>query len=315
MILSTSPYFADGTPHNLVDAYNQIVGRGGRPVPLRVDRRPLHGARPRRDLRLGGGRHRGPGPGRRAHHRRPRWTTSSSRRSTRSSPTWRGRSTPATRKRPPAACVVVAIAHRGEPVGHRENTLPAFAAAVALGADMVELDLRRTRDGAIVVLHDQTLAAPLGRRRVGGRPGPGRGGGPRRGRRAHPDPARRARRGAVPLMVDFTRREVVAGALAGGARRAGARPLPVRDGQRRGPAHAAGPLGRGPHRADLAGRPGAAAGAARRAGGGVLEPDVRAGDARGRGGGARGGPAGVDLDGGHRRGHGRAWWRPASTPS
>ena len=52
---------------------------------------------------------------------------------------------------------VVAIAHRGEPVGHRENTLPAFAAAVALGADMVEIDLRRTRDGAIVVLHDQTL--------------------------------------------------------------------------------------------------------------------------------------------------------------
>jgi glycerophosphoryl diester phosphodiesterase len=50
---------------------------------------------------------------------------------------------------------VVAIAHRGEPVGHRENTLPAFAAAVALGADMVEIDLRRTRDGAIVVLHDQ----------------------------------------------------------------------------------------------------------------------------------------------------------------
>ncbi len=52
---------------------------------------------------------------------------------------------------------VVAIAHRGEPVGHRENTLPAFAAAAALGADMVEIDLRRTRDGAIVVLHDQTL--------------------------------------------------------------------------------------------------------------------------------------------------------------
>ena len=39
----------------------------------------------------------------------------------------------------------------------RENTLPAFTAAVALGADMVELDLRRTRDDEIVVLHDQTL--------------------------------------------------------------------------------------------------------------------------------------------------------------
>jgi glycerophosphoryl diester phosphodiesterase len=52
---------------------------------------------------------------------------------------------------------VLAIAHRGDPLGHRENTLPAFAAAVAQGADMLELDLRRTRDGAIVVLHDQSL--------------------------------------------------------------------------------------------------------------------------------------------------------------
>jgi glycerophosphoryl diester phosphodiesterase len=52
---------------------------------------------------------------------------------------------------------VVAVAHRGEPVGHRENTLPPFAAAVDQRADMVEIDLRRTRDGEIVVLHDQTL--------------------------------------------------------------------------------------------------------------------------------------------------------------
>ena len=43
-------------------------------------------------------------------------------------------------------------------MGARENTLPAFAAAVRQGADMVELDQRRTRDGAIVVLHDATLA-------------------------------------------------------------------------------------------------------------------------------------------------------------
>jgi glycerophosphoryl diester phosphodiesterase len=54
---------------------------------------------------------------------------------------------------------VLAIAHRGDPIGHRENTLPAFAAAVAQGADMLELDLRRTRDGAIVVLHNQSLYA------------------------------------------------------------------------------------------------------------------------------------------------------------
>jgi glycerophosphoryl diester phosphodiesterase len=53
--------------------------------------------------------------------------------------------------------VPLAIAHRGDPIAERENTLPAFRAAVREGADMVELDLRRTRDGEIVVLHDATL--------------------------------------------------------------------------------------------------------------------------------------------------------------
>ena len=53
--------------------------------------------------------------------------------------------------------MTVAIAHRGEPLGHRENTLPGFLAAQAAGADMVELDCQLTRDGAVVVLHDPTL--------------------------------------------------------------------------------------------------------------------------------------------------------------
>ena len=52
----------------------------------------------------------------------------------------------------------LAIAHRGDPVSERENTLPAFVSAVQSGADMVELDLRRTRDGHIVVLHDASLS-------------------------------------------------------------------------------------------------------------------------------------------------------------
>ena len=51
----------------------------------------------------------------------------------------------------------LAIAHRGDPIAQRENTLPAFVAAVRQGADMIELDLRQTRDGEIVVLHDPTL--------------------------------------------------------------------------------------------------------------------------------------------------------------
>jgi glycerophosphoryl diester phosphodiesterase len=53
--------------------------------------------------------------------------------------------------------VPITIAHRGDPHAARENTMAAFEAAMRQGADMVEIDLRRTRDGAIVVLHDPTL--------------------------------------------------------------------------------------------------------------------------------------------------------------
>ncbi|WP_170843218.1 glycerophosphodiester phosphodiesterase [Streptomyces oceani] len=53
--------------------------------------------------------------------------------------------------------VVTAVAHRGAPYAARENTLPAFRAAIAAGADAVELDVRLTRDGLPVVLHDRTL--------------------------------------------------------------------------------------------------------------------------------------------------------------
>jgi glycerophosphoryl diester phosphodiesterase len=106
-----------------------------------------------------------------------------------------------------------AIAHRGDPVGARENTLPAFAAAAALGADMVELDLRRTKDGEIVVLHDQTLERLWGLERSVGDLNLAEVEGI--GEDDLRIPTFRAVLAAVelPLMVDFTRREVVAGAL------------------------------------------------------------------------------------------------------
>lgn len=53
------------------------------------------------------------------------------------------------------------IAHRGASVARPENTLDAFALALEQGADMLELDLHRTRDGAVVVVHDAELG-PLG---------------------------------------------------------------------------------------------------------------------------------------------------------
>jgi glycerophosphoryl diester phosphodiesterase len=46
------------------------------------------------------------------------------------------------------------FAHRGDARIEKENTLAAFLAAVTSGADGVELDVRRSADGALVVHHD-----------------------------------------------------------------------------------------------------------------------------------------------------------------
>jgi glycerophosphoryl diester phosphodiesterase len=53
--------------------------------------------------------------------------------------------------------MTLAIAHRGDPYGHRENTIPAVLAAIEQGADLVEIDVTSTRDGTVILLHDATL--------------------------------------------------------------------------------------------------------------------------------------------------------------
>jgi glycerophosphoryl diester phosphodiesterase len=50
--------------------------------------------------------------------------------------------------------VTSVIAHRGASRVERENTVAAFRRAAELGADMVELDVRRSADGVLVVQHD-----------------------------------------------------------------------------------------------------------------------------------------------------------------
>ncbi|HEY3560972.1 MAG TPA: inositol monophosphatase family protein [Kribbella sp.] len=50
-----------------------------------------------------------------------------------------------------------ATAHRGDVERHRENTVAAVRSAVDAGADVVEIDVRVTRDGVVVLLHDATL--------------------------------------------------------------------------------------------------------------------------------------------------------------
>ena len=49
------------------------------------------------------------------------------------------------------------FAHRGASKAAPENTLPAFEAAIRLGADGVELDVQYSSDGALVIFHNDTL--------------------------------------------------------------------------------------------------------------------------------------------------------------
>jgi glycerophosphoryl diester phosphodiesterase len=52
---------------------------------------------------------------------------------------------------------LTAVAHRGDPYRFRENTLDSLRSALDQGADAVEFDVRLTRDGVPVLLHDETL--------------------------------------------------------------------------------------------------------------------------------------------------------------
>lgn len=57
------------------------------------------------------------------------------------------------------------IGHRGAAALAPENTLAGIRAAKAAGARWVEFDIRLTRDGALVLLHDDTLKRTAGLRR------------------------------------------------------------------------------------------------------------------------------------------------------
>ena len=50
------------------------------------------------------------------------------------------------------------IGHRGASAVALENTIAAFAAAIAAGADGIEFDVRLSRDGVPVIIHDDTLS-------------------------------------------------------------------------------------------------------------------------------------------------------------
>jgi glycerophosphoryl diester phosphodiesterase len=52
---------------------------------------------------------------------------------------------------------VTIVAHRGLAEGLPENTLAAFGRSIQRGLSVIELDVRTTRDGHLVIFHDETL--------------------------------------------------------------------------------------------------------------------------------------------------------------
>jgi glycerophosphoryl diester phosphodiesterase len=52
---------------------------------------------------------------------------------------------------------LIVISHRGASAEEVENTMAALELGMALGADAIELDVRRSLDGVLVVIHDETL--------------------------------------------------------------------------------------------------------------------------------------------------------------
>ncbi|PLV60273.1 glycerophosphodiester phosphodiesterase family protein [Thermotoga sp. KOL6] len=52
---------------------------------------------------------------------------------------------------------MIVLGHRGYSAKYLENTLEAFLKAIEAGADGIELDVRSSKDGKIVVFHDEDL--------------------------------------------------------------------------------------------------------------------------------------------------------------
>jgi glycerophosphoryl diester phosphodiesterase len=52
---------------------------------------------------------------------------------------------------------VIVIAHRGDWRNAPENSLQAIKNCIEMGVDMVEIDIRETKDGELVLMHDETI--------------------------------------------------------------------------------------------------------------------------------------------------------------
>lgn len=52
---------------------------------------------------------------------------------------------------------VTIVAHRGDWRNHPENSIPAFQSCIDKGIDMIEIDIQRTKDGQLILMHDRTI--------------------------------------------------------------------------------------------------------------------------------------------------------------
>lgn len=57
----------------------------------------------------------------------------------------------------PSSNYVVVVAHRGDWRNYPENSLPAIESCIRMGVDVVEIDLKLTKDSVLVLSHDRTL--------------------------------------------------------------------------------------------------------------------------------------------------------------
>lgn len=57
----------------------------------------------------------------------------------------------------PKSKTVLVTAHRGDWRNTPENSLQALKNCIAMGVDIMELDLKKTKDGYLVIMHDQTI--------------------------------------------------------------------------------------------------------------------------------------------------------------
>jgi len=57
---------------------------------------------------------------------------------------------------------IILAAHRGDKFRFPENTMPAFESAVSFEVDMIETDIRMSKDGELVLIHDRSALRTTG---------------------------------------------------------------------------------------------------------------------------------------------------------